>query len=259
MNRTTMTRLMMPILVVTVAAPVLGQATGPIKVMIITGDHGHDWKATTPELVAILSESSRFQVDWSAVPERNLTPAYLDQYEVLLLNYQDRGRGGGGSRWTEANMKAFLDAVRGGKGLVVYHYASAAFKKNKEFERAIAGGWRSQGNHGPRHVFNVRMAMDHPITRDMPGEFTHKNDELYQNSLLFEDCYVLATAWSNPELAKGTGKHEPVVWVSKYGKGRVYNNALGHDVAAMQSEHFRELMRRGVEWAATGKVARQQR
>ena len=88
----------MPVRGGTVAEPVTGEGTGPIKVMIITGDHGHDWKATTPELVAILSESSRFQVDWSAVPERNLTPAYLDQYEVLLLNYQDRGRGGGGKR-----------------------------------------------------------------------------------------------------------------------------------------------------------------
>ena len=31
------------------------------------------------------------------------------------------------AQWTDANKEALLDAVRGGKGLVVYHFASSAF------------------------------------------------------------------------------------------------------------------------------------
>lgn len=256
MNRTTMTWLMMPLLVVMVAAPVLGQASGTIKCLLITGDHGHNWKATTPVLKEFLTKGGRIQVDVTTTPAKDLTAGNLARYDVLLLNYQDRGRGGPDAVWSDDNMEAFLAAVRGGKGLVVYHYASAAFKQNKEFERAIAGGWRSQGFHGPRHEFKVRKAMNHPIMRRMPREFAHPSDELYSNSLMFEDCQILATAWCDPDKPKGTGKHEPVIWVSKYGEGRVYNNALGHDVPAMDDENFRELMRRGVEWTATGKVAR---
>jgi type 1 glutamine amidotransferase len=71
---------------------------------------------------------------------------------------------------------------------------------------------------------------------------------------MFEDCTILCTAWCDPAKPKGTGKHEPVVWVSTYGQGRVCTNVLGHDTAAIANEHLRELLRRGVEWAATGKV-----
>jgi type 1 glutamine amidotransferase len=64
----------------------------------------------------------------------------------------------------------------------------------------------------------------------------------------------LATAYSDPAKdPKNTGKHEPVVWVASYGKGRVVENVLGHDVAAMKrSPGFQVLLVRGVEWAATG-------
>ena len=41
---------------------------------------------------------------------------------------------------------------------------------------------------------------------------------------------VLATAYSDPNKPRGTGKDEPVIWVNTYGKGRVYDNVLGHDV-----------------------------
>jgi type 1 glutamine amidotransferase len=37
-----------------------------------------------------------------------------------------------------------------------------------------------------------------------------------------------------------------------YGKGRVCENVLGHDVPAMKSPGFKALLVRGVEWAATG-------
>ncbi len=34
----------------------------------------------------------------------------------------------------------------------------------------------------------------------------------------------------------------------------MYENVLGHDVAAMKSVGFQTLLIRGVEWAATGEV-----
>jgi type 1 glutamine amidotransferase len=232
----------------------------PIQVLIITGDHGHKWKETTPFLKDLLTKAG-MKVDVTETPARDLTAANLAKYDVLLLNYKDTKNGGPETRWSEENQKAFTEAVRGGKGLVVYHHASSAFTGgspfDKEFERVIAGGWRSQGYHGKRHVFTVTIRKpNHPITRGLPAEFVHSNDELYQNSVMFPDSVVLATAYSEKKLdPKNTGKHEPVVWVATYGKGRVYENVLGHDVAAMEaSPNFQALMVRGVEWAATGDV-----
>ncbi len=239
--------------------PALGADKDPIKVLIITGDHGHEWKKTTPFLKDLLTRAG-MKVDVTETPAKDLTSANLARYDVLLLNYKDTNKGTPETRWSEENRQAFLDAVRGGKGLVVYHHASSAFTSgtafDKEFERAIAGGWRKQGNHGKRHVFTVTVRKaDHPITQGMPAQFVHSNDELYQNSVMFPDSVVLATAYSEKSLdPKNSGKDEPVVWAAHYGKGRVVENVLGHDVEAMKSVGFQTLLVRGVEWAATGQV-----
>ena len=231
----------------------------PIKVLIITGDHGHAWKETTPFLKDLLIRAG-MQVDVTETASRDLTSAILAKYDVLLLNYKDTKNGSTESRWSEENKKAFAEAVQGGKGLVVYHHASSAFVSpepfNKEFERIIAGGWRKQGNHGKRHEFKVTIRKeDHPITRGLPPEFAHANDELYQNSVMFPESVVLATAYSDATIdPKNSGKHEPVVWVATVGKGRVCENVLGHDVAAMKSPGFQALLIRGVQWAATGEA-----
>jgi type 1 glutamine amidotransferase len=233
-----------------------------VKVLIITGDHGHNWKQTTPFLKELLTKAGH-KVDVTESPSKALTADNLAKYDVLLLNYRNTPKGAKdnpASVWTDDNKKAFTDAVKGGKGLVVYHHASAAFvgtsEFDKEFEKVIAGGWRKQGHHGKMHQFTVTSRKDHPISKGL-REFKHGRDELYQNSLIPKGSVVLYTAFSDKEKdPKNTGKHEPVVWVATYGKGRVYHNALGHDPEAMKSSAgFAALMVRGVEWAATGKVA----
>jgi type 1 glutamine amidotransferase len=249
----------MALMLLAVASPALTAETSPIRVLIITGDHGHAWKETTPFLKELLAQAG-MKVGVTETPARDLTAENLARYDVLLLNYKDTNKGGPDTRWSKANQTAFADAIRGGKGLVVYHHASSAFtgsgEFDREFEKIIAGGWRRQGNHGKRHEFTVTIRKaDHPITRGLPTEFAHANDELYQNSVMFPDSAVLATAFSDKKIdPKNTGRHEPVVWVARYGKGRVCENVLGHDVTAMRSSGFKALLVRGVEWAATGEV-----
>lgn len=232
-----------------------------VKVLIITGDHGHNWKETTPFLKDLLTRAGH-KVDVTEAPAKDLTATNLDRYDVLLLNYRNTPKGGKErpeSVWSEDNKKAFTDAVKNGKGLAVYHHASSAFvgtsEFDQEFEKVIAGGWRKQGFHGKMHEFTVTPRKEHAITKGL-REFKHGRDELYQNSLILPDSEVLCTAYSEKEKdPKNTGKHEPVVWVATYGKGRIYHNSLGHDLEAMKSsDGFAILMIRGVEWAATGKV-----
>src|SRR5206468_7114712 len=191
---------------------------------------------------------------------KDLTNENLGKYDVLFLNYKDTPKGPPESRWSDDNKKAFAAAVEGGKGLLVYHHASSAFVTgsdwDKQFERIIAGGWRRQGNHGKRHAYDVKITNhEHPITAGMPEVFHHSNDELYQNSVMFPNNTVLATAFSDVARdPKNSGKDEPIVWVSTYGKGRVCENVMGHDVLAMQDAGFQTLLIRGVEWVGTGQV-----
>jgi type 1 glutamine amidotransferase len=246
-----------------VAASAIARAADnptPIKVLIITGDNvgAHKWKETTESFQEFLPAKGRIKVDVTSTPATDLTDENLAKYDVLLLNYRDTPQGGSDTRWSSANKEAFLKAVRDGKGLVVAHFASAAFTNPNwtEFEKAIAGGWRTQGYHGPAHEFKVKKTVvTHPISDGLPAEFNHVTDELYSASMRTKGSLVLATAFCDPTKPQGTGIDEPVIWINTYGKGRVYNNVLGHDTKAMSDPNYQEWMRRGVEWAATGKIA----
>ena len=254
------TTLMAAAIVILSVASGLAQTSKPVSVLIITGDHGHNWKETTPFLKELLTKAGH-KVDVTERPKLDLIAANLAKYDVLLLNYRNTGKGAmenTDSVWNDDNKRAFTEAVQTGKGLVVYHHASSAFTGDsdfdREFEKITAGGWRKQGFHGKMHEFTVTVRKDHPITRGIQS-FAHGRDELYQNSLIPEGSQVLATAYSDPSKdPKNTGKDEPMVWVAAYGKGRVCQNALGHDVEAMKSTGFRTLLIRCVEWAATGEA-----
>ena len=70
---------------------------------------------------------------------------------------------------------------------------------------------------------------------------------------------MLATAYSDPKKPRGTGKDEPVIWVNTYGKGRVYNNALGHDVEAMSDPELPGLDPPGRDLGGDGRPRRTRR
>jgi type 1 glutamine amidotransferase len=237
-------------------APARAEDHTPIKLLIITGDHvGHDWKATTAMLREFLAKDGHIAVDVTSTPAKDLTPEKLGAYDVLLLNYRASKEPPADTTWTDANKAALVEAVKGGKGLVVFHFASSAFTDWPEYETMTCGGWRTQGFHGPKHEFTVKETdVEHPITAVAPSSFNHVIDELYSNSLMVPGNVVLATAYCDPSKDRGTGKDEPVIWVNAYGKGRVYHNALGHDTTAIADPVFQDWMRWGTEWAATGSV-----
>src|SRR5260221_4928126 len=91
--------------------------TKAIKVLIITGDHGHAWKETTPFLKDLLTKSG-MSVDVTETPHKDLTAANLAKYNVFLLNYKDTKKGGPDTVCSDDNTKAVTDAVQAGKGLV---------------------------------------------------------------------------------------------------------------------------------------------
>src|SRR5690348_9950095 len=98
------------------------KAASPIKVLIITADNipAHQWKETTQAFQDILSDKARFQVDVTSTPAKDLTDENLAKYDVLLLNYKDTPQGTADTKWSEENKKAFLKAIKDGKGLYAH-------------------------------------------------------------------------------------------------------------------------------------------
>ena len=250
------------------AAPGAPAAPPKIQVLIITGQNGHNWRGTTPLLRKALEDTGKFEV---RVTEefRGAGPETLAPYELVVLNYFERGRPE--LRWGDKANAAFLDYVRSGKGVVVYHFSMAAFDGWTDYEKLSGGNWRpNNGHHSAPHNFVVDIKdQEHPITKGLKLSFPQANDELYAN-LRWQPAgsyHVLATANDDhalyaasrtdsraPQPLDGASANEPMLWTTEVGKGRVFVTALGHDVEQVQTPAFVTTFTRGAEWAATGKV-----
>ena len=217
------------------------------KALIITGANNHDWKATSAVLKATLEGSGHFTVDVSDDPE---APAFSDakalaEYQVIVLNFNRN------KRWTPEREANFLGFVKNGGGLVVYHASDNAFSGWDEYDKLVGGAWRSKGTsfpergtfHPPYGPFEVAVVDSaHPITAGV-GEKFSATDEMYTNLKLQDNIHVLAQA-------SYQGKPQPMLFVSDYGKGRMFQTALGHDVKAMKNPKFTETLILGSRWAA---------
>ena len=235
-----------------------------IQVLIITGQdvNAHDWRSTTPLLRSILQDTGKFEV---RVTEefRGAGPETLAPYDLVVLNYF--GLRKPELRWGQRADNALLEFLRSGKGVVVFHFSTAAFSGWEEYEKLCGGNWRrNNGHHSPSHDFTVDIKdADHPITHGLKSSFPVPNDELYANLKWQPEgsYHVLATAWDDHSLYKkarqpipGPGLHHPILWTVNYGKGRVFATVLGHTPENLKVPAFRVTYARGAEWAATGKV-----
>ncbi len=237
-----------------VGANVAVAAERPLRVLILTGQNNHNWAMTTPELKRILVESGRFTVEVTETPER-CTAETFSHYDVLLSNWNTFGKNVTVREWPPEMREAFLGFVRKGGGLVVVHAGGASFQDWADYQKLIGGTWGPKTGHGANHTFVVKPTpVVHPITQGLTEFETF--DELWHRVPIQPNTTILATAFSSLD-SKGTGKEEPMVWVTQFGQGRCFNTALGHDVRAMQSAGFKTLLVRGTEWAARGTVTDQ--
>ncbi|MBT5020126.1 MAG: ThuA domain-containing protein [Planctomicrobium sp.] len=210
-----------------------------------------------------------------AEPDPDFKPDF-SQYDVVVSNF-----GYGAAPWPQETQEAFIKFVKGGGGLVIVHAADNSFGDWKEYNQMIGiGGWGGRneksgpyiylddegklvrddspgagGHHGSQHEFSViTRDKDHPITKGMPMEWMHSKDELYaQLRGPGQNMQVLATAFASPKHG-GSGRHEPMLMVIKFGEGRVFHTPLGHADYSQECIGFKVSLQRGTEWATTGKV-----
>jgi type 1 glutamine amidotransferase len=236
-----------------------------IQVLMITGRNPHDWRGETAAIRQTLQESGLFDV--RQVDEfRGGTAQMLAPYQLIILNYYDGGSAENANRWGAPTEQAFVDFVRSGKGLIIYHLSIGAFTGWKEYEQMSAGNWRTnKGHHSAPHDWPMDIKdLEHPIMKGFKTPLLINNDELYANLLWHPDAsyHLLASAYDDHSLYGandrqekiGAGTNEPILWTTQFGNGRVFVDALGHEPFNTTTPEFKTILLRGAEWAATGKV-----
>jgi hypothetical protein len=256
------------------AAIAIGLASGAsIHALLIDGP---EWQPQTAAVKSILEASGVFQVDVLTSPAKGAAflPAF-DKYKVVVLNY-------GGDTWPLETIAALDKYLQAGGGLVALPAADAAFPEWTEFNMmlGVSGAPNRDKSAGPIWFYHEgNMAFDadtpgpagkaphpdqpfaitirnteHPVTKGVPLIWMHSTDTLAGNLRgPGKNMILLATAHSDGERG-GTGRDEPVLIVSAYGKGRVFHSLLGRKPEGMTGVGFQTMLERGTEWAATGKV-----
>lgn len=128
-----------------------------------------------------------------------------------------------------------------------------AFRQNTEWQFMTGSQWVAHpGNDGVKYTVNI-ADKDHPITAGIP-DFEVVSEQYYLH--VDPGVHVLATTDFPTPGADGPHVENPCkmpqVYVKRYGKGRVFYNALGHQRNVLEPAEPRELMRRGFLWAAKG-------
>lgn len=211
------------------------------KVLMVWGGwEGHEPKQTVDVFAPWLREKG-FEVEIS-----NSLDSYLDAEKMKSLSLVVQAVTM--SQITAKQEKGLLDAVRGGVGLAGWHGGlSDAFRSNTEYEFMVGGSWAAHpGGIIEYDVHIVRQ--DDPVTAGL-RDFRMKSEQYYM--LVDPSVEVLATTTFSGEFVPWTrGVVMPVVWRKLYGKGRVFHSTLGHAAADFDVPEAREMMKRGLLWAA---------
>ncbi len=146
------------------------------------------------------------------------------------------------------------EAVQSGVGLAGCHGGMCdSFRQNTQWQFMTGGQWVAHPGNDEVE-YSVRPAKGkkrNPLVKNI-DEFQVRSEQYY----LHVDPAVQVLAVTEMPTADGphtgNGKFDmPVVWTKKWGEGRVYYNALGHQADLFDLiPEAREMMKRGFKWAA---------
>jgi type 1 glutamine amidotransferase len=211
------------------------------KVLMVWGGWpGHQPKETVDVFAPWLAEQG-FDVEIS-----NSLDSYLDAEKMKSLSLIVQAVTMG--TITPQQERGLRDAVRGGVGLAGWHGGLAdAFRANTEYEFMVGGSWVAHPGNILDYTVNI-TERDDPIMKGL-SDFKMRSEQYYM--LVDPGVEVLATTTFSGQFVPAIdGVVMPVVWRKLYGRGRVFNSTLGHVASDFNVPEAKEIMKRGLLWAA---------
>jgi type 1 glutamine amidotransferase len=228
------------------------ESSAKIRVLILDGFSNHNWQLNTRLLRGLLEPTGLFEVKVSTCPP--LTAADRDKWlpdfskaDVVIQTCNDISQRPA-PKWPEPVKTAFVDFVKNGGGVLVFHSGNNAFPDWPEYNDIIGLGWRpvSYGtalqvledgtikrlapgegratSHAPRAEVLVHQLGEHPIHAGMPRTWRSPALEVYYDARGPANNVEVLSYGQDPRFKE----YWPLEWTVKYGQGRVYASSFGH-------------------------------
>jgi uncharacterized protein len=219
-------------------------ASGPIKVVVITG--GHDFEEQP--FREMFAGFQGMAVTYAPQPDDSDTFEDIHgwDYDVIVLYNMSQ-------KISPLRQKNFDRLIAKGVGVVAVHHALAAFQEWDGYSRIVGGKYflsdqsfqgrpykQSTYKHDER--IQVRVADPlHPVTQGI-RDFEIL-DEAYKGYAVAPGSHVLLTT-DHPLSEKA------IAWTRHEGPSRVVYVELGHDGRAYGNESYRRFLRQAIVWCS---------
>jgi len=226
---------------------VVAEEVKPLKVLIITGGCCHDYEFQSAAMVDGISKLTK--AEFTIVNEGGKgtegeialynNAEWAKPYDVVIHNecFADTT--------DEEYIRKITSAHKGGTPALVIHCAMHTYRGAKIDDwREFLGVSSFQHDHQSNYPVKV-VAVDHPVMKGFPENWTTPMDELYIIEKIWPKTTVLATSKSEKD-----GQEYPVVWANDYNGTRVIGTSYGHTNEAFEDPVFIKLLANGVTWAA---------
>ncbi len=212
----------------------------PIRIAVVTGGHAFD----VPEFYKLFRELPgvdaypQHMEHFASCPEE-----IRDAYDAVVLYGMERGEAPQvGPHYAGDAKQALERIIQQGQGIVILHHALLAWEKWEYWDQVIGHDERNF-RWKPDLELKVEVANnEHPITRGMADFDT------------VDEGYVLHGNHDGKSTILLTAEHDDIMkevaWARELDKSRVFVLALGDNPTAWGNSGFRDVLKRGLEWAA---------
>ncbi|MGB8352876.1 MAG: ThuA domain-containing protein [Chthoniobacteraceae bacterium] len=208
--------------------------------MVWGGWEGHEPEKCVNVFAPFLREQG-FEVEIS-----NTLDSYLDADKMKSLSLVV-------PMWTMGTItneqqNGLLEAVKSGVGIGGWHGGMGdSFRNNTEYQFMVGGQWVAHPGNIIDYTVNITNH-DDPITAGLK-DFTMHSEQYYLHTDPSNEV-LATTTFSGIAAPWIKGAVMPVVWKRVWGEGRVFYCALGHVAADFDVPEAKEIVQRGLLWAA---------
>lgn len=216
------------------------QDCDPARVAVVTGGHSYDvmnFRRLFRDLADIDAYVQHLD-DFCSSPED-----VRDGYDaVIFYTFMQEIPMDEGRAWYEGTPRAAMEHLGAtDQGIVVLHHALLAYREWSLWNDLVGVEQRGVGFHPEQTLAVEIVASDHLITRGL-APFTLV-DETYTMGDAGSDSEVLLTV-DHPKSMR------TLAWTRSYKNARVFCYESGHDNQTWTHPSFREVLTRGILWAA---------